>query len=225
MTTPTGGTPGYPGAEQPGYGQAPPPPAAPLPPGYGQAPPPPGYGQQPYQPGYPGAPVPPPSMYRTPQTGVGVPATMGARLLARIIDGVVIGIPSMILMFAFGVSLFSGTTCHTDSDGFTTCDASAGKVGAFFAVYGIVFLLALLYEFYFIGTKGATLGKMALGIKVVDAGTGGTIGMGRAFVRYLVLGVTGSICTLGYWSPFFDSSRRYQGWHDKAGNDFVISTK
>jgi hypothetical protein len=29
------------------------------------------------------------------------------------------------------------------------------------------------------------------------------------------------VCTLGYWSPFFDSDRR-QGWHDKAANAVVI---
>ncbi len=46
-------------------------------------------------------------------------------------------------------------------------------------------------------------------IKVVDSRSGQPI-------------VTGEICTLGYWSPFFDGTKRKQGWHDKAGNDFVV---
>ena len=83
------------------------------------------------------------------------------------------------------------------------------------------------YELYFVGVKGATIGKRVMGIRVQDSTTGQVIGIGRAFVRYLVLAVTGSICFVGYLSPFFDSppGGRYQGWHDKAASDVVVSTK
>jgi hypothetical protein len=36
--------------------------------------------------------------------------------------------------------------------------------------------------------------------------------------------ITGAICTLGYWSPFFDAERR-QGWHDKAAGSVVVPTR
>ena len=75
-----------------------------------------------------------------------------------------------------------------------------------------------------IGTQGQTPGHRAARIRVVDVNTGALIGPGRAALRWLVMGVTGAICTLGYWSPFFDSKRR-QGWHDKAASSVVIPAR
>jgi uncharacterized RDD family membrane protein YckC len=198
---------------QPGQYQPYPPPAQ-----YGQ---PPQYGQHPYG-AYPSAPAY--SVYNTPQTGVGVPASMGSRLLARIIDGLIIGVPAAIVLGILIANVVHKSTCSTDQFGGERCTTNGG-LGAVLLVYLLVFLVALFYELYFLGVKGATPGKMMLGIKVVDTQSGGPIGMGRAFLRYIVLAATGAVCTLGYWSPFFDGSRRYQGWHDKASNDFVVSTK
>ena len=217
MTTPT--PPQDPFAtpqQQPGY---PPPPQQ----GYQQP-----YPQQPYQqyhqaaygaPGYP-----PPQAGYAPAGGPGSPAGMGNRLLARIIDGIIVGIPSFIIMAVAGFGFFATANCST-VDGVTSCTGGAGSIAGLLLAYLVIFVLAILYELYFIGTRGATPGKKMMGVNVIDSQTGGTIGMGRAFVRYLVLGITGSICTLGYWSPFFDNSGRKQGWHDKAANDLVISTK
>ena len=84
--------------------------------------------------------------------------------------------------------------------------------------------IGVAYSAYFVGMHGQTLGHRAAGIRVVDVNTGGLIGPGRGALRYFVLSVTGAICTLGYWSPFFDSQRR-QGWHDKATNSVVIPAR
>ena len=214
--------------QQPPYGQYPPP-AAPQygqpqygQPQYGQQPqgqsP---YGQQPQYGQYPAAPAY--SAYQTPQTGQGVPASMGSRLLARIIDALIIGIPAGIIIGIMAASVADKNTCTTDVNGVDHCTTKG--IGALLAVYLVVLIAAFLYEILMIGLKGATVGKRMMGIQVRDAATGGSIGAGRAFVRYLVLAVTGAICTLGYWSPFFDSTRRYQGWHDKAANDFVVSLR
>jgi uncharacterized RDD family membrane protein YckC len=214
--------------QPPQYGQQPgqpqyPPPAAPQygQPQYGQ----PQYGQQPGQQPQYGQypPAPASSAYQTPQTGQGVPASMGSRLLARIIDALIIGIPAGIIIAIVAVSVADKNTCTTDAAGVAHCTTKG--LGALLAVYFIFIIAFLLYEILMIGLKGATIGKRMMGIQVRDAATGGTIGAGRAFVRYLVLAITGAICTLGYWSPFFDSSRRYQGWHDKAANDFVVSSR
>ena len=37
-------------------------------------------------------------------------------------------------------------------------------------------------------------------------------------------GASGALCLVGYFSPFFDSTRR-QGWHDKSANAVVIPAK
>lgn len=228
MTTPPPNDPFAPPPQQPA-GYPPPPPSQPgYPPppqqGYQQPYPQQGY-QQPYpQQGY-GQPAYGQPAYGAPVGGPGSTAGMGNRLLARILDSIIIGIPAFIIMAVAGFGFFASADCHTGSDGVYRCTGGGAGLAGFFLAYFIVFVLAILYELYFIGTKGATPGKKIMGVRVVDEQTGGTIGMGRAFIRYLVLGITGSICTLGYWSPFFDSSKRNSGWHDKAANDLVISTK
>lgn len=75
------------------------------------------------------------------------------------------------------------------------------------------------------GPRGATVGKMAMKIRVVDATTGMPIGTGRAFVRRLVylllfnaLIVPGIINAL---SPLWD--KRRQAWHDRAANSLVVT--
>ena len=48
------------------------------------------------------------------------------------------------------------------------------------------------------GAKGQTVGKMALGIRVVDLAGGGPIGYGRGFIRWLGRYVSGIVIALGY---------------------------
>jgi uncharacterized RDD family membrane protein YckC len=217
---------GQPQYGQPQYGQQPPPPGQYGQPQYGQ----PQYGQpqygQPQYGGYPsvpmnpyamGAPVGPPGAVR--------PLSMGNRVLAFIIDGVIIGVPFAIL-YGIGIAIFvsnSHTTC--DENGFCTTTGGGGAA----AVFLVIFLLAVavwIYFLYLVGTKGQTPGKKIMGVKIVDAQSGQPIGMGRAFLRYLVQAVSNIACYAGLWSAFLDSSSgRYQGWHDKAVNSQVISVK
>jgi uncharacterized RDD family membrane protein YckC len=123
---------------------------------------------------------------------------MGARLGARILDALIVGIPLGIIGAILGSP-------------------------AWWSVVEI--LVSWTYVSYLNGTQQQTIGKKVLGIKVVDATTGGPIGIGRALLRDVVLFVTGLLCLVGYFSPFFDGTKRYQGWHDKAASDFVISSK
>ena len=224
--------PGQPGQSDPWgqtqYSQQQPPPYGQQPPSFGQP-------QQPYgQPGYPPGSYPPggygaapaySSYGQPPSPAGGVPASMGNRFLALLVDWAIVFIPYWII---YGIALAAfvskaRTTCDTSTGAFQ-CHTTGGGGG------GIVLLLELVgvvagfaYFGYFNGVKQQTIGKRLMKIKVVDGATGGPIGIGRALLRYLVLGVTGSICTLGYWSPFFDGTKRYQGWHDKAASSFVVT--
>lgn len=51
------------------------------------------------------------------------------------------------------------------------------------AASGISIAIGLAYFTYFEGTSGQTLGKKALGIRVIDLRAGGSIGFGHAFIR------------------------------------------
>ncbi|HET9877104.1 MAG TPA: RDD family protein [Mycobacterium sp.] len=150
-------------------------------------------------------------------------ATIWQRALARIIDSAIYLVLGVVAL-AVGTS---ATVSPTDSyTGFQFHVMFAFVLAAMFTA-----AVALLYEWLFVAFRGATPGKMALRIKVVDQNTGGLMGLGPAFVRPLIILVPTVFPYLGMLislavllSPLFDASGRLQGWHDKAAGDLVIGT-
>jgi uncharacterized RDD family membrane protein YckC len=69
-------------------------------------------------------------------------------------------------------------------------------------------------------SRGQTVGKLALRIRVYDLERGGPIGYGRSFGRQLVKLLSGWISGLGYLWMLWDKER--QCWHDKAAGDVVV---
>lgn len=136
-------------------------------------------------------------------------ATVGKRLAARAIDA------GILIVSFFALGIFSSFTSQYSDTVF---------VGPIMFLFWLVFWL--LYEWLLVAYKGATLGKMAMGVLVVDQRNGALLGLGPAFVRQLIPTVGALFFFLGtllvYISPLFDSSGRLQGWHDKAANDLVI---
>jgi uncharacterized RDD family membrane protein YckC len=88
------------------------------------------------------------------------------------------------------------------------------------AVNGITTLLGLIYYPYLEGTTGQTLGKKALGIRVIDLSAGGSIGLGRAFIRYIGRYVSFLVLLIGYLWMIWDKEK--QTWHDKFANSVVV---
>ncbi|MEO6886178.1 MAG: RDD family protein [Jatrophihabitantaceae bacterium] len=214
MTTPPPTGPADPnGQQQPPYSQQP---YGQQP--YGQQPPP--YGQQPY--GYPPAP-----QYGQPQYGgygyappAGPGGTqiagMGERFGGLVLDVLILGVPMAVLGFLIGAFQTSKTCGGFDG----TCTSSL-QFGTTLAIDLIALVLGLAYSAFFVGVQTQTIGHRVVGIRVVDATTGQPIGPGRGALRWFVMGLGGALCTIGYWSPFFDSQRR-QGWHDKASSSIAI---
>lgn len=80
-----------------------------------------------------------------------------------------------------------------------------------------------LYYWLFTGLKGQTLGKMALGIKVVNA-EGSMPGLGIAALREIPGKIVSSIVIcLGFLWIIWDV--RKQGWHDKIAKTYVVRVK
>jgi uncharacterized RDD family membrane protein YckC len=117
-----------------------------LPPPGSPPPPPPSrsFGHQP-PPGY----VP----YAEHQTGVGREALASPtkRIIARILDGLIVGVVFFILAAGFGGGFVLGGLRSSDALGFQ--------------VLGL--LVGITYEATFLATRGATPGKMIMSIKVV----------------------------------------------------------
>jgi uncharacterized RDD family membrane protein YckC len=84
---------------------------------------------------------------------------------------------------------------------------------------GYLLFLGLVYGCYFTGTTGQTVGKMAAGLRVVDA-AGHPPGYLRAFVRALV-GACGVLAAgLGLVPMMFDPARR--AFHDRIFRTRVV---
>ena len=72
-------------------------------------------------------------------------------------------------------------------------------------------------------TCGATPGKLALGVKIVDAATGQPPSLGRLVLRFLGYFVSAFPLYLGFLWAALD--RRKQGWHDKIARTIVINSE
>jgi uncharacterized RDD family membrane protein YckC len=70
---------------------------------------------------------------------------------------------------------------------------------------------------------GATPGKIALGLKIVDAKSGGAPGVLQLIVRFIAYAVSALPLYLGFLWAAVD--RRKQGWHDKIAGTIVINSE
>ncbi|MGI8903345.1 MAG: RDD family protein [Solirubrobacteraceae bacterium] len=70
------------------------------------------------------------------------------------------------------------------------------------------------------GPSGQTLGKRALGIRVVSFDTGGQLGYPRALIRYIGKIISGLVIFIGYLWMIWDPEK--QTWHDKMASSVVV---
>lgn len=227
--------PGGPGYDQPGPGQAYPGPGTGYPPPGSGYPPPPGdpYGQPPH----PGGQGPAQGMfykgsqYGLPWSGPGSLAGQWARLAARLIDAICllpVTIPVFVLMFtthAVGtvqVTTASGTTVHT---------FSILNWGLFILFSAIDVVAYIAYEAILIQMAGRTVGKIAMGMRIVTiANPQQTVSPSQGAKRLAVWTVpqlvpfAGGIWGLVNLAFCLGDSGR-QCLHDKAVKTLVVSTK
>ncbi len=200
-------------------------------------PPPPGSTPPPPPPGAFGGPPPGYAAYGAPAGPTAELASIGSRIGAKLIDALILGGASIAALAPAGIALAAGptriTTCSVDEDGVITigeeinaiCEVPTGGTWAAAGVLALVGLAAIiwLYVYYFRreGHTGQTWGRKAASIRLVDATTGGPIGPGRSFGRYLFASfISGNVCLLGYLWALWDP--RKQTWHDKVVTSVVV---
>ncbi|AGS71334.1 RDD family protein [Streptomyces collinus] len=172
-----------------------------------------GYPQQ--QPGYPQAPqgVPPQQGYGYPQQpgypgypqqggyGYGVQppyANWGQRFLGTLVDGLVFLVPYILVIVGRNNAALS-------------------------AIGGLAIIAVAIWQLIQEGRTGQTIGKKALGIRLVKEETGQPLGVGMAFVRRLAHFLDSLACYLGWLWPAWDSKR--QTFADKVCGSIVIKTQ
>ena len=84
----------------------------------------------------------------------------------------------------------------------------------------IGFVIGITYSVG-LNANGGTLGKQAVGLRLIDAKTGADIGYPRALVRYIVAIASGLALLLGYLWSIWDGKK--QTWHDKVAGSVVVS--
>jgi uncharacterized RDD family membrane protein YckC len=158
-------------------------------------PPPPGY-------------APPPQMGGYQPMAVASPGSYGGfwiRVVAYIIDAIILGIIGGILSVPLGVN-------YSDVNSLTSAAARTSN--------GIDLVLSLVY---FVGLwtyMGGSIGQRILGMRVVDATTGQPIGLGKAVIRWLGVLLSFFVCFIGVIWVAFDG--RKQGWMDKIAGTVVV---
>ncbi|MFF4581715.1 RDD family protein [Streptomyces sp. NPDC001389] len=211
------------------YGSPPPPSGSPYgsppppggPPGGGSPPPPGG----PPGGGYPPPPPPPYGGYGVPDPLAGMPplADMGKRLVARIIDVLVVLIPLWLILFAVGFAL----PTDTDPSGELTDNASRWLGGAFL-LWWLLYIAAFIgYDWFFTHNGGQTLGKKAMRLRVAMLDNGSVPPSGASAARAATLWVPFFLCCGLWWvivgiSILVDKPYQ-QGLHDKAAKTVVVS--
>ena len=133
-------------------------------------------------------------------------ASIGKRFGAAFIDGLITGIPMwiviMVVMGASGARGMSGTARFTSPAFY------------FFS------LAAVAYQALMLASRGQTLGKMALKVKVVRA-DGSNISTGQAWGRELSRMVLGCLYIVDYLPAFFTADKRTL--HDMIANTRVVN--
>lgn len=154
---------------------------------------------------------------------------MGLRLVARIIDGVLI----FAVVYAVAVAVgFHPFATHTvvNTDGTTSKQFELQLYSArYFKLIALEGLLTGVYEVGMIAIWGATLGKLAMGVKVVKLSDRTLPGFIPALARWVLPALAGLVFgllqLLLFVSPFFDPSKRNRGWYDMAAGTIAVRSR
>jgi uncharacterized RDD family membrane protein YckC len=132
------------------------------------------------------------------------------RVGAAVLDGLILSVPTGIIGAIAGADQFNAGVSYGYSPGTTV------------ALNLVNTIIGVAYYAGMEGTRGQTLGKMAVGIKVVDADTARMIGIPRGIGRYFARILSAIPLGLGYLWMLWDG--RKQCWHDKLVRSVVVRT-
>jgi uncharacterized RDD family membrane protein YckC len=206
-----------------------------APPSGGYAPIPGGYAPPPGYPQYPGAPGGPGATPWGPGAGLEY-ATFWRRFGGYILDGIIIGVPSVIVFFIiFGstISTYANQVAYANQNGLATPTLVLPS-GSLVTLSLIGCVISALYFGLLVAGWGSTLGQRAVGVRVVRVeDTASNLPLGRSLARSIVWWgpgllafVSGAgtiadlvvlLCLLWVaWDP------KKQGLHDKLGRALVV---
>jgi len=135
------------------------------------------------------------------------------RVLASLIDSIVIGVVNTVIQFAALRPMMRSVESAADP---ASLFSAIGAIGVLTVINMAV---ACTYEAVFVAQMAATPGKMALGMKVVRP-DGSRVDLGRAVGRYFAKMLSAVILCIGYLMVAFDDEKR--GLHDMICDTRVV---
>jgi uncharacterized RDD family membrane protein YckC len=144
-------------------------------------------------------------------------AGVGTRLVAQIIDGLILSfVLSLLIIPIIGVSFFSESIQNYGND-----SAAVAMLGlTIVPIIVLIFAIPTIYETAMIcSAKQATLGKIIMKIKVADE-QGQRLTFGASLGRSLIKSATSSLCILLWLWPLFNDKQ--QALHDLVAKDYVV---
>jgi uncharacterized RDD family membrane protein YckC len=165
------------------------------------------------------------AQFYSPVSGAPAYAHWIKRVGAALVDALTLA-PFWILIVVVALVTHSSHTVNmgTSADGTpATVEVSDGISGIGFTLIGLLYVLALAFALWNVvfrqGRTGYSLGKSALGIKLVMDGSDQPVGAGRTFLRQLAH-ILDSFCYVGYLWPLWDAKR--QTFADKLCTTVVL---
>ncbi|WP_315073525.1 RDD family protein, partial [uncultured Microbacterium sp.] len=90
-------------------------------------------------------------------------------------------------------------------------------------VVGLV-LLGWFFVYTVMQAGAGSIGMRAQSLKLASAADGSPLGFGRTLLRNVIFGLAASV-VVGYFTPLFDGSGRFQGWHDKVAGSLMLDAR
>lgn len=150
----------------------------------------------------------------------------GIRLLAYLVDSVVLSIAQWVVVLPIMGLLGINPTAMAVTMEQAQSDPAAMEAltGSLFQMYSILIVVSVLLSWLYFAymessEKQATLGKLALGLKVTDS-DGNRVSFGTASVRFFSKIVSGLILCIGYLMIIFDDQKR--ALHDRMASTLVL---
>jgi uncharacterized RDD family membrane protein YckC len=143
------------------------------------------------------------------------------RFAARLIDGLIIGVVMGVLIVPL-VLLTGGLGALIANNPENIDPAAALSFLPILGIFCVALLAPLVYEVYFVSTRGATLGKMALGLVIIRA-NGAPVSTGLAVGRYFAQILSQWTLYIGYIIAGFDVEKR--ALHDHICGTRVVYAK
>lgn len=141
------------------------------------------------------------------------------RFAAYLLDKLLLGLCAVIILIPFLLFFGLGAAFNINEMGMDPAFLFA-FIGAYFMLGLVFFVMEWMYFALMESKKGATIGKMALGIKVTDI-NGNPVTFGRATGRHFGKIISGLTLCIGYIIAGF--SQQKQALHDIMAKTLVVN--